>query len=66
MYLLSIFFSEAGAKTEPHVFAESRDNSTINGASERDVLILVRAYNTIQDSSVRKRLIDFVRSISDE
>lgn len=63
---IEYFFSDVGVKTEPHVFAEVGSDVAINGASERDVLILVRAYNSIKDIIVRKRLLDFVRSISQE
>ena len=58
------FFNGAGTKTEPHIFAENTDNITIDGVSERDVLILIRAYNSIPNFGVRKKLLEFVRSIS--
>lgn len=60
------FFDGISRKAEPHIFAEREDNLSIDGVSERDVLIIIRAFNSISCQVVRKKLVEFVRSISEE
>lgn len=63
---IGYFYDGLDDKTPPHIFTENVSGITIDGASERDVLILIRAFNSIEDFNTRKRLLDLVNSISDE
>lgn len=63
---IDYFFDGIKHKTEQHIFAENVNNTSIDGVSERDVLLLIRAYNSISNPEVRKKLLEFVRSISEE
>jgi transcriptional regulator with XRE-family HTH domain len=62
---VSYFFEEIGVKSAPHGFAESQEQCGIDSiAHEREVLVLVRAYNAINDANLRRKVVDLVRSMS--
>lgn len=64
---IEYFFDGLDSRTKPHIFAEDAANVTIDsGVSERDVLILIRAFNEIEDFDTRKRLLELAKSISNE
>lgn len=60
------FYEGVSDKTEPYTVTKNASAITIDGASERDVLISIRAFNSISDFDTRKRLLDLVTSISGE
>ncbi|MGV2432013.1 MAG UNVERIFIED_CONTAM: helix-turn-helix domain-containing protein [Rickettsiaceae bacterium] len=60
------FFKDLKAKVVPHILAESYKHTAINGNAERDVLLLIRSYNSIEDHKLRKKVLELVKSIAGE
>ncbi len=64
---VTYFFDDLGIKTSPHSFAYSQVQCGIDSTvHEREVLVLVRAYNAINDTNLRKKVVELVKSISSE
>lgn len=63
---VAYFFEGIGVQTPPHSFAESQEQCGMDStAHEREVLVLVRAYNAINDANLRRKVVDLVRSMSE-
>jgi len=63
---IEYFYSDIEHQIKPHIFAETKPDSTIDSTSERDVLLLIRSYNNISDVTVRKKILELVKSVSAE
>ena len=62
---VTYFFEDIGTKTQPHGLTALQEQGGMDSCvHEREVLALVRAYNTINDANMRKKVVELVRSIS--
>jgi transcriptional regulator with XRE-family HTH domain len=64
---VTYFFEGIDVQTPPDRFTESQEQCAMDIlALEREVLVLVRAYNAINDAHLRRKVVDLIKSMSIE
>ena len=65
---ISYFFDHMDSQIDDHDNEKDADttNTDTNMANEREILLLVRAYNNITDAHVRKKILELARSLTSD
>lgn len=61
---VSYFFDDYSEETDGKGFAEDADTFLIENVDNKEILSLVRCYQSIEDKKVRRKMLSLIRSLS--